>query len=46
MAEFIVGSSIGEVTDLNKGVCMFCSNFFDEKHPSVSPDIKNARCSI
>ena len=40
MAEFIVGSSIGEGTDFNKGVCMFCSDFFDEKHPSVTPDIK------
>ena len=46
MAEFILGSFIGKETDFNKAVCVFCSDFFDEKHLSVNPDIKNAGCSI
>ena len=45
MAQFIVVSSIGEGTDFNKDVCMFCSDFFNEKRPPVTSAITNAQCS-
>ena len=31
---------------LIKMFACFCFDFFDEKQPSVTPDIKNAECSI
>lgn len=41
MAKFIVGSAIGEKIDFDNDVCVFCSDVFDEKHPSVTPDLKS-----